>query len=350
MGYKKMSKNIHLITGGAGFVGINIAKQLIAAKETVIITDVWQPDNKPKNFEYLDVTDRTAVDKLLKHVTHVHHNAALVPLTKAGKRFQEVNVGGTRNVIDMALKHKIKMLCHMSSSAIYGIPENCPIPADTPLQPVEIYGRSKALADKMVQQAMKDGMPACSIRPRTIIGQERLGIFEILFNWIKDNANIFILGKGDNLFQFVHIDDIASVSVKAALLEKSGLFNVGAEPYGSLRHDLEKFIKTVGSKSKVISLPIGLAQAALTIADKLRLSPLAPFHYASYHKDFYYEPIHITKALGWKPKYGNVEMMVESYQWYIKNFSYGNKKNASIHRKPVAKGILAIAKQVSKIF
>ncbi|MGI9461039.1 MAG: NAD-dependent epimerase/dehydratase family protein [Alphaproteobacteria bacterium] len=344
------NNDLHLITGGSGFVGSHIARQLLAKKQNILLTDIWQNDEFKDHFAYLDVTDKAAVDKVMKHVTHIHHNAALVPLAKAGKKFHEVNVVGTKNIIDMGFKHNIKMLCNMSSSAIFGLAKTMPILPNAPLQPIEQYGKAKADADKLVQQAMKDGLPACLIRPRTVIGKERLGIFEILFDWIKDDANIFIIGKGNNLFQFVQVEDLANVSVRASLLKKSGLFNVGGLPFGCLRHDLEAFIKKVGAKSKVISLPIGLAKLVLLTADKLKLSPLGPWHYLSYHKDFYYDITHITKALGWQPKYGNVDMMVDSYRWYLKNYSSFDKTHQSTHRKPVPRGILSLAKQASKIF
>lgn len=342
--------NLHLITGGSGFVGCNIAKLLCARGEKVRVLDIWESDELPSEIEFIkaDILDTDAVDKACEGVTHIHHNVALVPLTKAGKKYQDVNVGGTAIIIEMAKKHKVKMLCHMSSSAIFGAPNEMPIPPDGKMDALEIYGQAKADADTLVRNAMADGLPACCIRPRTVIGLGRLGIFEILFDWIKDNANIFIIGKGHQLFQFVHVDDIAEVSIQAGLQQKPGLYNVGTDRYSTLREDLEYLIKTVDKKSRVKSLPVGLSIFALTVLDKLGLSPLSPWHYLTYHKAFYYDTKHITDALGWKPKYSNREMMVDAYNHFIANFDKQNvQDDASSHKKPVKQGILKLLKKIA---
>jgi len=341
--------NLHLITGGSGFIGSNIAKLLVAKGEKVRIFDIWKSEELPKQVEFIkaDILDKKSVDKACLGVTHIHHNVALVPLTKAGKKYQDVNVGGTEIIIEMAKKHKVKMLCHMSSSAIFGAPNEMPIPPEGKMDALEIYGQAKADADMLVRNAMAEGLPACCIRPRTVIGLGRLGIFEILFDWIKDNANILIIGKGDQLFQFVHVDDIAEVSILAGLQEKSGLYNVGTNKFSTLREDLEYLIKTVGKKSKVKSLPVALSIFALTILDKIGLSPLSPWHYLTYHKAFYYDTEHVTKALGWKPKYSNRDMMVDAYNHFIKTFDENNvQEDASSHKKPVKQGILKLLKKI----
>lgn len=344
---------MHLVTGGSGFVGSNIAKQLVARGEQVRALDIWQSDDLPDAVEFIkaDILDTDAVDKACQGVAYIHHNVALVPLTKAGDKYQQVNVGGTQIIIDMAKKHKVKMLCHMSSSAIFDINSTMPIAPDAPMKAIESYGKAKADADLLVQNAIQDGLNACCIRPRTVIGEGRLGIFEILFDWIKDNANIFIIGNGKNLFQFIHVEDLANVSIESALQQKPGLYNVGTYEFATLRQDLEYTIKAVGKKSKVIGLPVGLSKVALYILDKLGLSPLSPWHYLTYHKPFYYDTQHIQDALNWTPKHSNRDMMVNAYGWFIANFDKNTiKSDASSHTKPVKQGVLKILKTLSRIF
>jgi nucleoside-diphosphate-sugar epimerase len=113
-----------------------------------------------------------------------------------------------------------------------------PITNDTPRNPVEIYGRAKLAAEELVLQAGREGMRVSLIRPRTIVGTGRLGIFDILFNWVRDGANIYVIGSGNNLFQFIHVDDLCEVSIRSALQKVPGLFNVGTDRFGTLREDL----------------------------------------------------------------------------------------------------------------
>ena len=347
---------LHLITGGSGYVGCHIARRLLELGEDVRVMDLWIDPQIDQRIDFYqgDVTNIEDVNKAIQGVDYVHHNAALVPLTKAGSEFDKVNYIGTKNVIKTALQNNIKHVAHMSSSAIYGIPESVPINSKTKLKPLEIYGRSKKKADDYITGLISHGKPISTIRPRTIVGKERLGIFEILFEWIHDQANIFIIGKGDGLFQFIHIDDLVEVSVKSCLMEKRGIFNVGAENFGTLRQDLNSLITYAKSSSRVIGLPVSITIFILKTLDLLRLSPLGPWHYLTYHKPFYFDIGETKKTLDWKPKYSNIDILTESYEWYIENIDEHIDEMASnkgsLHRKPLKKGLLNLAKKVSKIF
>ena len=343
----------HVVTGGSGFVGSNIARMLSDRKEKVRIVDVWEPGNLPPNVEFFQasVTDQNAMERIFADADYVHHNAALVPLTKAGDDFNSVNVGGTKVVLDAAKNTGIKFLTHMSSSAIFGSPDVMPITNEIPMRPIEIYGQSKYEADMLVQQAMAEGQPCACVRPRTIVGNERLGIFEILFEWIRDNANIYVIGPGTFPFQFVHVDDLCEVSIQACLQEKRGLYNVGAEDFGTLREDLGYLIQHAGSRSRVKSLPTSLTIGTLKALDFLKMSPLAPWHYLTYHKPFYFDISPVQKELGWQPQYSNKQILTIAYDWFVNErdleLSQQDMGKGSIHKKSVKQGVLKILKAIS---
>jgi nucleoside-diphosphate-sugar epimerase len=345
---------LHLVTGGNGFVGSFIARALVGRGERVRAIDVGDRSSFGPDVEYLrvDVTDTVALKAAMKGVDHVHHNAALVPLKKAGDLFWRVNVEGTRNVLNVAKECGVKHISHMSSSAIFGSidKQDCPITHTTRLQPVEAYGRSKLAGEEIIRDHMaRSEMPSCSvIRPRTIIGTERLGIFQILFEWISEGRNVYIIGDGSNRFQFAHVDDLADVSIETALRRKSGIFNVGTDRFGTLREVLERLCRHAGTGSKVIGIPTWLAIPPLWLADKLRLSPLAPWHYLTYHKPFYYDLTAEFSALQWRPKYSNDEMIVGSYDWYMANrLRLKSADELSAHRGAIRQGILSMIKKLS---
>ena len=276
-------------------------------------------------------------------------------MNKAGQMYKKVNVEGTKNVVTEALKSKIKHISHISSSAIFGSIEekDCPITDNTIPHPLDIYGKSKYEAEKVLLNLLKDNkqMTYSIIRPRTIIGKERLGIFQILFEWISEGVNIYTIGDGLNLFQFAHIDDLVNVSVESALQRKSGIFNVGTDKYRTLKKDLTELCEYAGTGSRVKSLPVKPSIYLLKFLDKIRLSPLAPWHYLTYHKPFYFDISKPMKELGWKPKASNIQMMKESYDWYlkhkhqIKNKSYN--PNLSTHKSLVKQGIISLLKKIS---
>jgi len=333
----------HLITGGSGFLGNLIMRRLLDQGEDVKILDIWKDNDHPDDVEFVncDIRDRDGVHKAMKDIDIVHHNVALVPLTKSGKTFWDVNVIGSQIAAEEALKVGVHGFIHMSSSALYGDVENFPINNKTPVKPIEIYGKAKLAGEEIVSTTFaKSKMPLIVVRPRTILGEGRLGIFQILFDWIKDNTNIYVIGSGEVKFQFVHAHDLMDAYMLAYDLGKSGEYNVGAERFGTLRSVLENVIEYAGSTSRVKSLPVNLTIGTLTILDWLKLSPLAPWHYLTYHKEFYFD-VKPLLDLGWNPNYSNNEMFCESYDWFIKNFdSIKLDKNTSAHRKPVKEVIL----------
>jgi nucleoside-diphosphate-sugar epimerase len=277
----------------------------------------------------------------------VHHNVALVPLTKAGSEFWSVNVDGSRIAADQAVKADVKIFIHMSSSAIFGSPV-CPVTNTTPPSPIEIYGRAKLAGEIAVREQFdRAGKPLIVIRPRTILGEGRLGIFQILFQWISENRKIYVIGDGNQKFQFIHAHDLMDAYVLAMDVGKPGVYNVGTNRFGTLRESLEQVIVYAHSKSRVASLPTGLTINTLRVLDWLRLSPLAPWHYLTYHKALYFD-VQPLLDLGWKPRYSNDEMFRESWDWFVQNKDrLAAEAAASPHRSMVKQRILGLLKRFS---
>lgn len=340
----------HLVTGGSGFLGNLIARRLCEKGDKVRILDVWEDASKPNDIEYIhcNILDRDSVYRAMKGVDIVHHNAALVPLTKSGNRFWEVNVEGSRIAAEEAIRAGVKTFIHMSSSAVYGLPHDMPITSSTPCQPIEIYGRGKLAGEQAVRGiCSKAGLPLIVIRPRTLLGEGRLGIFQILFDWIKESRKIYLIGNGENAFQFLHAHDLLSAYMLAYEKEQPATYNVGTDRYGTLKESLFNLIRYAGSSSQITPLPAGLVINALTILDKMRLSPLAPWHYLTYHKPFCFD-LAPLQALGWKARYSNDEMLRESYDWFLKHYDRINSEKAgSAHRRPVREALLGILRKLS---
>jgi nucleoside-diphosphate-sugar epimerase len=340
----------HLVTGGSGFLGNLIAIHLIARGEEVRILDIWEDQTRPQKAEFVQasVLDREAVAQAMRGVDIVHHTAALVPLTKAGDMFRQVNVEGTRIVAEEAVKAEVKCFIHTSSSAIFGCAP-CPITNATPTRPVEIYGKSKLDGELVAREiAEKAGMPLIAVRPRTIIADGRLGIFQILFDWIKNDVNVYVIGSGKTTIQFLHAQDLIDCYLMLVELNKPGLYNVGTDRYNPIGECLSNLIEHAGSKAKVKRLPHALTVGTLQALDAVKLSPLAPWHYLTYGEDFYFD-VEPLKQLGWKPKYSNDEMLAASYDSFIANYDeLMATRSVSAHRKPLKEQILKMLKVVSK--
>jgi nucleoside-diphosphate-sugar epimerase len=340
----------HLITGGSGFLGNLIARRLFERGEKIRVLDIWEDESRPKDIEYVecDIRDRMGVAKAMEGIEIVHHNAALVPLTKSGRNFWEVNVEGSRIVAEEAVRAGVKGFIHMSSSALFGVPEKTPIPPEASPHPVEIYGHAKLAGEKAIREVLEGtGMPLIVIRPRTILGEGRLGIFQIVFEWISQGKNVYVIGNGDVRFQFLHVHDLMDFYLLALQKGKSGIYNVGTNRFGTLREVLENLIAYAGTESKVKSLPAWLTINMLRVLDCIHLCPLAPWHYLTYHKAFCFD-VQPLLEMGWKPKYSNDEMFQESYDWFLENYAHFQaEKGMSPHRRPVKGMVLRVVKWVS---
>ena len=340
------------ITGGAGFLGTKLAEKHVTLKDNVSVFDITplKMVKLPEKITYIegDIVNFQNYTKYLKNIDVVYHCAAVVPISKSGKYFWRVNVDGTEKILQASLENKVKKFIYISTSAVYTPKkEILPITEKTPLKPLGTYGYSKRDAERKIQKYKKLGLDCTIIRPRTIIGGGRLGIFQILFEWINENKRIYILGKGDNLFQFLGINDLVDCLVLVSKRKcKNHDFNLGAEDYGTVRGDLGWLIKKVNSKTKIISINPWLAQSVLTFLDKTGLSPLADWHYKSPHEPFYFNTSKAKKILGWKPKESNKDLLLSTYKWYLsidkKKLDYG-KTHKSIQRQ----GILKLIKLLS---
>jgi nucleoside-diphosphate-sugar epimerase len=340
---------IHLVTGGSGFLGRLITRELMTRGERVRIADVWEEPQRHPDTEFLhcDVRNRQAVRMAMHGVDVVHHNAALVPLSKSGKAFWEVNVEGSRIAAEEAGRAGVRSFIHMSSSAVYGAAKEQPITPSTPACPVEAYGRSKLASELAVREICnRFGVQLVIIRPRTILGPGRLGIFQILFKWISSNANVYVIGSGNVPFQFIHARDLMAAYMLAVARSRAGTYNVGTDRYGTMRQALENLIGHAKSRSKVLSLPKTLTTRTLQILDLLRLSPLAPYHYLTYHKPFCFDIDHVLK-LGWAPRYSNDEMLQETYDNFLAEADNPNPASTlSPHRKEVNESVLWLLRKL----
>lgn len=314
---------LHLVTGGSGFLGSNLVRALHNRGERVRILDIAKPSDYPETIEFVrcNILDREGVKEAMRGVDYVYHCVALVPLTKAGSNFWKVNVEGTKIAVELAYESDVKMFIYISSSAIFaGSLDKCPITGDTIPKPIEIYGCSKLAAEQYILKAQKRGLLCAIIRPQCILGPGRLGIFQILFDWIHNGKKVYVMGSGNQLFQFIHVDDVVKFIILCAQEHKTDIYNIGTDRYSTLRDALTTLIRYAGTNARIINLPVNLSVFVLRILDLLNLSPLAPFHYLTYSKPFYFDISKAMSELSWEPKFSNTEMLIESYDWFVENY------------------------------
>jgi nucleoside-diphosphate-sugar epimerase len=256
-----------------------------------------------------------------------------------------VNLDGTRNLLSAALDAGVRKVIFTSSTAIFGIPSELPIRRSTKSTPCEPYGRTKVAAERLCLDFIERGLDVTMIRPRTILGHGRLGIFQMLFEWIREGRNVPVMGSGHNRFQFIHALDLADASILAAQRQGPQVYNIGTDRFGSMREVLEALCRHAGTGSKVRSVPDAPVRWLMAGASRLGLSPLGAYHYMAYGKPNYFDISDAVNELGWHPAYSNEEAMIASYDWYLANREavLSSKWTASPHKSAVKQGILRLA-------
>ncbi len=335
-----------LVTGGAGFFGELLGRRLLDEGHEVRSLDVNTLDegDSARAIEQRigDVRDADAVGRAVDGCDVVVHNAALVPVTRAGHEFHEVNVEGTRTVLEACRRAGVANVVHISSSAVYGTTSRLPITEDAPAAPIEAYGRSKAEGDQVAREFARRGLPVTIMRPRTLVAPGRLGLFELVFDWIRTNRPVFILGNGHNRYQLLAGTDFAEACALAVRQAPGGEFNIGSAEYATPREDLGTVIAHAGSRSTIRSVPPSLARAVLHPLYLARLSPLVPWHYMTQHHPFYFSTERARDVLGFEASVSNREMLVDAYEW---QGAHPGATGSSPHQKALGRGVLRVLRR-----
>tara|TARA_B100001059_G_scaffold149406_2_gene149251 strand:- start:3587 stop:4624 length:1038 start_codon:yes stop_codon:yes gene_type:complete len=340
-----MKKKV-LITGGAGYFGESLLNKLLEKGYECSVLDINIPDKSildKINFFKTDIRNYNGVLNASKGIDYIFHNVAQVPLAKDKELFDSVNNIGTMNIVKAAVANGCQHLVYTSSSAVYGIPPHNPVNEMTPTNPVEEYGQAKLDGEKMCLD-YKDKMDITIIRPRTILGNGRLGIFQILFEWVYLNQNLPVFDGGHNIYQFVHCDDLSEACIKSVEEKATGVFNIGTNDYCSMKETLNTLIKHSKKNSKITSLPSKIIVPLMNLSSYLGLSPLGPYHSAMYGNSLYFDTSKAKKELKWSSKNTNQDMIKESYDWYLSNRDelLTNTNQKSLHKSKVKQGILYI--------
>jgi nucleoside-diphosphate-sugar epimerase len=341
-----------LITGGAGFLGYHLANYFenLPREKKIQLTLVDIAPFNEKDFHKkhtllsIDVRNKNKLDKAIQGHDVIIHAAAGLPLWKK-EDIISTNVSGTKNVLSAARKHQVKRVIYISSTAVYGIPKKHPVYEDDPLVGVGPYGESKIAAEQACWHMIKQGVPITIIRPKTFVGTGRLGVFEILFDWIHDGKRIPIVGSGNNRYQLLDVNDLVTVIGKIIFIKSKSLntvFNVGAEEFGTVRSDLESLFKQVHSQSHIFPTPSFPIKLALRLLELLNLSPLYQWVYDTADKDSFVSIEKIKRTIKWKPESSNAQALCKAYDWYLKNYRHiKDTKSGVTHRVGWDQGALA---------
>lgn len=341
----------YMITGGAGFLGINLVRYLLARGHRVTSLDLVPFDYEDCRHQITevrgDIRNIEEVRQAARGTQIVVHCAAALPLYKPADIYS-TDVEGTRNVLDAARECGCERVVHVSSTAVYGIPDHHPLLEDDRKHGVGPYGEAKVKAEEVcIEYRRRHGMCVPIVRPKSFIGPERLGVFALFYDWAKDGKGFPMIGSGANRYQLLDVEDLCDSIYLCSTLEKervNDVFNIGAGEFTTMREDYQAVLDVAGHGRKIRGFPAAPMIWTLRFLELLRLSPLYKWVYETASKDSFVSIEKAQRVLGFKPKFSNKDALVRNYKWYLANLKKFEGASGVSHRVPWKQGILRVAK------
>lgn len=350
MANAKTERKSCLVTGGAGFLGINLIRYLLNKGWTVTSLDKaefgFEDCIDDVTVMRGDIRDRDYVDRVMEGNDIVVHSAAALPLDSRDD-ILSTEVEGTRNILASALEHSVDRVVHISSTAVYGIPDHHPIVESDRLQGVGSYGEAKIMAEAVCREFREKGLCVPILRPKSFVGPERLGVFALLYEWAYEGRNFPLLGSGTNKYQLLDVEDLCDAIYLAATGERETVnhtFNIGAKVFESLKIDFQAVLDKAGYGKHIRTLPAGPAISMLKVLESLNVSPLYQWIYETVDKESFVSIDKAEHQLGYAPRYSNRDALLRNYDWYCSNVDKFKNKSGTTHTVPWKQGALKLAK------
>jgi nucleoside-diphosphate-sugar epimerase len=339
-----------VITGGSGFLGINLVRHLkskgITDITSIDLAEFDYPEKSEINEVTADIRDAAAMEKAIAGADWVIHTAAALPLYTEHE-IMTTDLDGTRNVIAAAHKAGADRFVHVSSTAVYGIPDHHPLCEDDKLIGVGPYGIAKIEAEKVCFGFRDKGQCVSVIRPKSFIGPERLGVFALFYDWAMDGKNFPMIGSGNNRYQLLDVEDLCESIWLCLTLEKEKVndtFNIGAKEFTTMKEDYQAVLDKAGHGRHIIGFPAKPVIWTLRILEALKLSPLYKWVYETACEDSFVSIEKAERVLGYAPKFSNKDALVRNYDWYLANLAAFENRSGVSHRVPWKQGILKLFK------
>ena len=344
-----MTGRCFLVTGGSGFLGINLVRFLLRHGHAVRSLDIAPfayPERDRTEAVQGDIRDRGAVDRAVAGVDVVFHCAAALPLYGPDDITSSI-AGGTRTILESAVEHGVPRVVYISSTAVYGIPDHHPLREDDRLQGVGPYGKAKIQAEQLCRAFRDRGLCVPILRAKTFVGPERLGVFAILYEWASEGRNFPMIGSGANRYQLLDVEDLCE-AIHLCMTKQpvvvNDTFNIGAARFGTMREDYQAVLDHAGFGKKVVGLPAGPAILTLRILESLNLSPLYQWVYETASRDSFVSIEKAQRVLGFSPRYSNRDALIRNFAWYLENLDRFECRTGVSHRTPWNQGVLRWAK------
>ncbi len=318
-----------LVTGGTGFTGKALVKRLVDQGHEVISLD-YQEGVKTDEIRSWGakvvigtVTDKAVVEQCMEGIDIVQHLAAAFrELDVPNSYYDEVNVEGTRIVLESAFKHKVKKFIYCSTCGVHGNVENPPGNEDAPIAPGDYYQQTKYDAEPIVNDYCQKGMETVILRPAAIYGPGDPERFQMIFKRV--NKGVFpMFGSGKTLYHPLYIDNLVDALILA--MEpgkgKGRAYLIADEEFISIETLVRKTGKALGVEVKIPHYPILPLMIAGHICEKACqpfgiTPPIFPRRVDWFRQNRAFDISRAKQELGYDPQIDLDEGLKRTGEWY----------------------------------
>jgi nucleoside-diphosphate-sugar epimerase len=302
--------NTVLVTGSSGFLGARVVSQALNEGYKVIGVDINPPlDVPPKNFEFWQIDINDIDIYKVNGIDLIVHTASSLPYGNSAEQFLVNNINAAKLIAKLA-KVTNAFLVEIGSSSVYGKPRTVPVNRTTPIDPLDKYARSKAKAEIVIANELEESQ-YCVVRPRTILGTGRSGIFSIFFSLIAGNLPLPLPNSGRQTIQFVHVEDLAALSIFLGTNRISGIWPAASPNEKTLKDYLKLISNKYNVEIRYLPINPSLFKILGGIAFKLKLTKFTPWHFGAFPYDNFVDEKWIPN--GFSYSHTSSEAFLETY-------------------------------------
>jgi nucleoside-diphosphate-sugar epimerase len=318
-----------LVTGGTGFTGSHLVRRLLDRGDEVVVMDnqkgLFYDDLKARGakIELGSITERELIEKLVPGCELVYHIAAAFrQLNVPNRYYWDVNVEGTRHLVDASHRAKVRRFVYCSTQGVHGHIKTPPGSEQSPIVPEDYYQLTKYEGEKVVQEYVGKGLDAVTVRPTAIYGPGDPERFLILFRLAK-RGSFLMFGNGRTYYHPVYIDNLVDAFELAGTKQgiRGQTYIIGDERYYTISDLVLEVGKAVGVPVRIRRLPFWpLWTAALlceAVCKPVRVTPPLFRRRVDWFRQV--RAFNIDKArkeLGYQPKVDLRTGLGRTGEWY----------------------------------
>ena len=303
--------------------------------------------SKQKNFYKINLLNLDNLEEIFRKnkIETIIHLAS--EIFDDDKNVYHLNVSTSKNLILMAKKYKIKNFIFTSTFSIFEKNYSKPILENETPSAKNAYGKSKYKVETILKKSKLKNYTI--LRVPIVVGKSRSHRMGILFEMIRNNFPLFLIGDGNNKIQFIQVDDLCLIIKKCLSLKKSNTFNVGTKKSFTFKENLSYIIEKSKSNSKIFNVNYYFGNLALNILIFFKLIDLNFYHKALLTENIVLNTKKIFDKLRLDSNKSSKDILLENYNYYVKNLKKINNIKSGSDKKPSLK-IFNIFKIFSKFF